>query len=145
MVWQSERAFRLLCRQHGANLCYTPMINAHCLLGERSPTMEGAYDRREAVLYDIANADGTSSTSSSSTDRPLIAQFCATTPEAFAAAAAFVAPHVDAVDLNLGCPQRSAKTGGFGAFLMDRYPPPPTHPLPLSPSPYRRTHSTAPW
>jgi tRNA-dihydrouridine synthase len=71
MVWQSERAFRVLCRQHGVGLAYSPMINAHCLIGERTPTMEGAYDTLDAVLHDITHAD-----------RPIIAQFCATTPEA---------------------------------------------------------------
>ena len=35
MVWQSERAFRMLVREHGVGLCYTPMINAHALLQER--------------------------------------------------------------------------------------------------------------
>ena len=53
-------------------------------------------------------------------DRPLVAQFCATTPEGLAEAAKLVEPYVDAIDLNLGCPQKSAKTGGFGAYLMDR-------------------------
>lgn len=52
-------------------------------------------------------------------DRPLLVQLCATDPMSFATAAVRIAPYADAVDLNLGCPQRTARARGFGAFLMD--------------------------
>jgi len=35
-------------------------------------------------------------------------------------AARFVEPYCDAVDINLGCPQRKAKDSNFGAYLLPR-------------------------
>ena len=99
MVDQSELAFRELCKRYGATLGYTPMIHARLFV--ESPKY------RQEIF------------STSTRDRPLLAQFCANDPEMLLKAASLIAPYCDGVDINFGCPQRIAKRGNYGAFLMD--------------------------
>ena len=103
MVDQSERAFRLLVRRHGCDLCYTPMLHADLVV------RDAAY-RRDHVPDDAC-----------AEDRPLIAQLGGGDPATLAAAAREIAARggCDAIDVNLGCPQSCARRGGYGAFLDD--------------------------
>jgi len=99
MVEGSELAFRMLTRRYGVQLAYSPMINA------RLAADSIAY--LERVFTTVA------------ADRPLIAQFAGHDPEALLTAARRVQDRVDAVDLNLGCPQQIARRGRYGAFLLE--------------------------
>jgi tRNA-dihydrouridine synthase 4 len=49
----------------------------------------------------------------------LIAQFASSDPTEFARAAELIAPWVDGVDLNCGCPQSWALRDGLGSSLME--------------------------
>ncbi|KZP15370.1 Dus-domain-containing protein [Athelia psychrophila] len=110
MVDQSELAWRILSRRYGAQLVYTPMINAKMFANEK--TRKG---------YREANFNVPHGEEGGPLDRPLIVQFCANDPQQLLESAKFVAPHCDAVDINLGCPQDIAKKGHYGAFLQDEW------------------------
>ncbi|PFH47217.1 hypothetical protein AMATHDRAFT_6997 [Amanita thiersii Skay4041] len=108
MVDQSELAWRRLSRRYGAQLIYTPMINAKIFVDASSEKIRNQN-------FDLISGEEGDPT----TDRPLIVQFCANDPEKLLAAAKIVENHCDAVDLNLGCPQEIARRGRYGSFLQD--------------------------
>ncbi|KAM0788629.1 hypothetical protein ACM66B_001748 [Microbotryomycetes sp. NB124-2] len=109
MVDQSELAWRVLSRLHGATLAYTPMFHA-VLFGSQS-------DPKYAQTHFDTHPDSIEGVAPY--DRPLVVQFCANDKDAWLAAAQKVVGRCDAVDLNLGCPQGIAKKGRYGAFLME--------------------------
>ena len=98
MVGASELAFRLLCRRYGTQLAYTPMMNSELF----------------AIDEDYRNEQF----QCTSEDRPIVAHFSGNNPEVIVQAAKHVENRCDAIDLNLGCPQRIAYAGKFGSFLL---------------------------
>jgi tRNA-dihydrouridine synthase 1 len=101
MVDQSDLPFRLQCRKYGANICVTPMIHARLF-------QENDRYRSKFLCDDLPKLD-----------RPVIAQLCGPDPMILLKTALEVAPFVDGIDLNCGCPQGIAKRGLYGAFLLE--------------------------
>ncbi|KAL8528721.1 hypothetical protein ACS0TY_006248 [Phlomoides rotata] len=102
MVDNSELPFRLLCRKYGADAAYTPMLHS------RMFSENEKYRSQEFTTC--------------KEDRPLFVQFCANNPDLLLEAARRVEAYCDYVDINFGCPQRIARRGNYGAFLMDKLP-----------------------
>jgi hypothetical protein len=95
MVGHSDPAFRMLARSYGANICHTEMIDS------------GGYacNPKYRAQWDFPGKD-----------RPLVVQLGGSNVEHLAAAASLAALHCDAVELNVGCPQRCARKGGYGSY-----------------------------
>ncbi|GKA01875.1 tRNA-dihydrouridine(16/17) synthase [NAD(P)(+)]-like protein [Tanacetum coccineum] len=102
MVDNSELPFRMLCRKYGATAAYTPMLHSRIFSDNQK------YRSQELTTC--------------KDDRPLFVQFCANDPDTLLEAAKRVEAYCDYVDINLGCPQRIARRGNYGAFLMDKLP-----------------------
>ncbi|PJF19064.1 tRNA-dihydrouridine synthase [Paramicrosporidium saccamoebae] len=90
--------FRLLVAEYGADVVYTPMIMADSFIHSSLA--------RHHELQLTCPAP------------PTVVQFAAHTPHELATAVQLVAPYVDGVDLNCGCPQGWAAKEGIGAVLM---------------------------
>lgn len=108
MVRYSKLPFRLLVREYNVDVTYTPMMLAHEF--NRSSIARDS-DFTTLPLERQPTADGQG--------HALIAQFAASDPVEFARAASLIAPWVDGVDLNCGCPQSWAIKEGIGCSLMD--------------------------
>ncbi|KAI3400949.1 hypothetical protein diail_1157 [Diaporthe ilicicola] len=137
MVDQSEFAWRMLSRsflpesERRSILAYSPMLHARLFTDGQKYRLSHFQPTRlsKSQITSQPRADATSDSAPSdhqpyldgnpAVDRPLFVQFCANDPQALLTAAKLVAPHCDAVDLNLGCPQGIARKGHYGAFLQE--------------------------
>lgn len=99
MVGASELPFRLLCRKYGTQTAYTPMMSSTLFASDAQ--------YRKEEFQTIPE------------DRPLVCHFSANDPKEFTVAAKLVQDKCDAIDLNLGCPQRTAFVEHFGSYLLE--------------------------
>jgi len=114
MVGASELAFRLLCRKYGATLAYTPMMSSSQFIKEAA---EKQVDCTTAGDNTIVNSN-ICEFQTIPQDCPLVVHFSSNNPNDFVTASKLVEKHCDAIDLNLGCPQRTAYLGHFGSYLL---------------------------
>ncbi|KZS99109.1 FMN-linked oxidoreductase [Sistotremastrum niveocremeum HHB9708] len=104
MVDQSDLPFRILCRRYGATLTYTQMFMASDLISDQSYRREILEELRAGWTAPFG--------------RPVAVQLAGNDPETIVEAARLVEPYCDAIDLNLGCPQKKAELGHFGGYLI---------------------------
>ncbi|MBQ7500605.1 MAG: tRNA dihydrouridine synthase DusB [Clostridia bacterium] len=100
MASVSDRSFRRLCAEHGAELTYTEMISAKAI---------HYHDKKTDTLADI-----------SSDIRPVCIQLFGHEPDIMAEAVRHISEKFspDIIDINMGCPVRKIVTSGDGSALM---------------------------
>ncbi|AKB20242.1 MULTISPECIES: tRNA dihydrouridine synthase DusB [unclassified Methanosarcina] len=94
-------AFRLLCRQYGADLTYTEMINADALLNES----------RKSFIKGLSSPE----------DRLFGVQLVGSCPDKLREAALLVEEEYrpEVIDVNMGCPVRRITGAGCGSALLN--------------------------
>ena len=94
-----------MVRRHGAQLVYTQMVHADTYLSDAKYAQS---------VFDPNRLEG------SPEDRPLILQLSGNDPKSILQVAQQLRPFYDAIDLNLGCPQRRAQELLYGSYLLER-------------------------
>ena len=96
----TDLAFRLLCREYGAALCYSEMISSHGLVYRQQNTFD--------LLQTVAE------------ERPVNMQLFGAEPEIMGEAAKILCETVavDCIDINMGCPVKKVIKRGAGCALM---------------------------
>lgn len=148
MVRGSELAYRMIIRAHGIRTCYSPMLRAdevvkayHKISMDINEQPSASLEIRDLVRHE----DGILLLEDIAQDpKPVIVQLCGNSPSVLAEATKILLelndgkgpimnwlktikpkcshPSIEGVDLNLGCPQRCAQIGQFGAFLAETKP-----------------------
>jgi nifR3 family TIM-barrel protein len=99
MAGCTDLPFRLLCREHGAGLCYSEMIDCHGLVAQEQECLE--------LLR------------TNSAEHPVAMQLYGSDPSIMGEAAAILSEHpIACIDINLGCPMEKVVQKGAGAALM---------------------------
>jgi nifR3 family TIM-barrel protein len=107
----SDRSFRSLCVEQGANFSFTELVSAEALY--RNPGHYGLGGGGTAVPAAV------SLVSRARNERHYAIQLFGADPEAIYKAAVFLAPlKPDAVDINAGCPVPKVVKNGAGSALM---------------------------
>lgn len=114
MVEQSALPFRLLVRQNGADLAFTQMHHARNFLIDENYRND-CIDWND---YKHNDGDKIKEAMALQLEKHLIVQFCGNDPTTIVNAAKYVHNNVSAIDLNCGCPQKIAKRGNYGAYLL---------------------------
>ncbi|KAF8205446.1 FMN-linked oxidoreductase [Mycena galopus ATCC 62051] len=103
MVNQSDLPFRTLVQRYGATLAYTQMLKPDLILNDQ--------EYLEFHLRDLTM-------NPSCPERPVVVQLCGNDPESVVQAGRKLQTYCEGIDLNLGCPQKAASDGHFGAYLL---------------------------
>ncbi|MAG61106.1 tRNA dihydrouridine synthase DusB [archaeon] len=103
MAGVTNVAFRILCREMGAGICYTEFLSADAIVRYKKQ-LEG-----QNPIFDVAEEE-----------RPVVTQIFGEDPDKIWLAAKSIEGKTDVIDLNVGCPApKILACGGGSALLSD--------------------------
>jgi tRNA-dihydrouridine synthase B len=92
-------AFRILCKRHGAGLCYTEFMSADALVKFK--------DKIDNPIFDVSEKE-----------RPVVTQIFGENTKKIIDAAKSLLGKTDIIDLNIGCPAPKIMASGGGSELL---------------------------
>ena len=98
MAGITDKAYRIICKEHGAGLVYTEMISSKAIFYN---------DEKTKMLMNIE-----------SEKRPIAIQIFGSDPEAMGYASKEVSKIADIIDINMGCPAPKVIKNGDGSKLL---------------------------
>ena len=131
MAGYTDSAFRMLCKNYGADIVMTELISADSIYHNKKlhishpESSEGSRDSSLAVQNDniseLLKIDKTLSLAKfQEKERPIVVQLFGKYPEKFAIAAKWIVENLkpDGIDINMGCPARKVVGSDHGAALL---------------------------
>ena len=98
MAGITDKAYRIICREHGAGLVYTEMVSSKAIFYN---------DEKTKMLMNVENEK-----------RPIAIQIFGSDPETMGYAAKEVSEIADIIDINMGCPAPKVIKNGDGSKLL---------------------------
>lgn len=98
MAGLTDKAFRIICKEYGAGMCFTEMASSKAIYYN---------DQKTKRLVDIEGEK-----------RPIAVQIFGSEPEIMGEATKFVTTFADVIDINMGCPAPKVVKNGDGSKLL---------------------------
>ncbi|MFA4996209.1 MAG: tRNA-dihydrouridine synthase family protein [Patescibacteria group bacterium] len=117
MAGYTDSAFRIICRQFGADVVMTELVSADAIAFSKFK-VEKSDGKTKAIS--TKNKTTAEMLSFSDEERPLVIQLFGKYPEKFALAAKWISDNLkpDGIDINMGCPARKVVGSDHGAALL---------------------------
>ncbi len=125
MAGYTDSAFRLLCREFGADLVMTELVSADAIAYGKFGVEKNRFqiDGKELTYNQITSSKNHPTAEILSffdEERPLVVQLFGKHPEKFALATKWITENLkpDGIDINMGCPARKVVNSDHGAALL---------------------------
>jgi tRNA-dihydrouridine synthase B len=117
MAKYTDSAFRMLCKEFGADVTITELISADAITFGKFKVNKS---KKKTIVSGVKNHSTAELLSFYENERPIVIQLFGKNPENFAKASKWVWENLrpDGIDINMGCPARKVVGSDHGAALL---------------------------